>query len=140
MKLLNSYEVMQPLGQFYYAFLECMLWSSDYYSEEEEEGDFERLDEIFSFEDIDQNSADMLLAICREFIEKAGSDAIIEHNYAQAGHDFWLTIAGHGCGFWDGDWPINGDELTELCENWIAHVDVDNDESTVYVDLSTIGK
>lgn len=24
---------------------------------------------------------------------------------AQAGHDFWLTRCGHGCGFWDGDWP-----------------------------------
>ncbi len=23
----------------------------------------------------------------------------------QAGHDFWLTRNGHGCGFWDGDWP-----------------------------------
>ena len=22
-----------------------------------------------------------------------------------AGHDFWLTRNGHGCGFWDGDWP-----------------------------------
>jgi hypothetical protein len=21
-----------------------------------------------------------------------------------AGHDFWLTRNGHGCGFWDGDW------------------------------------
>lgn len=23
----------------------------------------------------------------------------------RAGHDFWLTRCGHGCGFWDGDWP-----------------------------------
>lgn len=23
----------------------------------------------------------------------------------QAGHDFWFTRNGHGCGFWDGDWP-----------------------------------
>ena len=22
-----------------------------------------------------------------------------------AGHDFWLTRNGHGCGYWDGDWP-----------------------------------
>jgi len=23
---------------------------------------------------------------------------------AYAGHDYWLTRNGHGCGFWDGDW------------------------------------
>jgi hypothetical protein len=26
---------------------------------------------------------------------------------AQAGHDFWMTRNGHGCGFWDGDWSDN---------------------------------
>ena len=31
-----------------------------------------------------------------------------------AGHDFWLTRAGHGAGFWDGDLPKElGDRLTE---------------------------
>lgn len=24
---------------------------------------------------------------------------------AMAGRDFWYTRNGHGCGFWDGDWP-----------------------------------
>jgi hypothetical protein len=24
---------------------------------------------------------------------------------ADAGRDFWFTRNGHGCGFWDGDWP-----------------------------------
>ena len=24
---------------------------------------------------------------------------------AQGGRDFWFTRNGHGCGFWDGDWP-----------------------------------
>ena len=33
--------------------------------------------------------------------------------FAMAGHDFWLTSAGHGAGFWDGDWPEYGDRLTK---------------------------
>lgn len=33
-------------------------------------------------------------------------------DYSQAGHDFWLTRCGHGAGFWDGQWPVNGNELT----------------------------
>ena len=31
----------------------------------------------------------------------------------QAGIDFWLTRNGHGAGFWDGDYPEHGDELTK---------------------------
>ena len=36
---------------------------------------------------------------------------------AYAGHDFWLTRAGHGAGFWDGDLaPEDGDALTAATE------------------------
>jgi hypothetical protein len=28
------------------------------------------------------------------------------------GHDFWLTRAGHGAGYWDGDYPETGARLT----------------------------
>ena len=28
-----------------------------------------------------------------------------------AGHDFWLTRNGHGCGFWDGDWEERVGEI-----------------------------
>jgi hypothetical protein len=31
--------------------------------------------------------------------------------------DFWLTVHGHGAGFWDGDYE-RGDELTELCKQF----------------------
>ena len=37
----------------------------------------------------------------------------------QAGHDFWLTRNGHGCGFWDGDWPeLIGEKLTEASKDF----------------------
>lgn len=29
------------------------------------------------------------------------------------GGDLYLTVAGHGAGFWDGDWEPHGDALTE---------------------------
>jgi hypothetical protein len=32
----------------------------------------------------------------------------------QGGHDLFLTAAGHGVGFWDGDWGDDGDTLTEI--------------------------
>jgi hypothetical protein len=133
MKALNSHAVMQSNNQFFLAFLEAALWS-----ECDSEG--EPLEDSFSFSDIDQNSADMIKQVCLEFIEKAGNDAILEHNYQRAGHDFYLTIAGHGVGFWDGDWPENGEILTEICENWINHISVTDDSETIYIDVSTIGK
>ena len=39
-----------------------------------------------------------------------------------AGHDFWLTRNGHGCGFWDGDWTEPAAEIltkaAEHSEQW----------------------
>lgn len=38
---------------------------------------------------------------------------------SQAGHDFWLTRNGHGCGFWDGDWSEPEDvELTKAAQSF----------------------
>ena len=34
-----------------------------------------------------------------------------------AGSDFWLTRAGAGAGFWDGDW-VYGDVLADACKNF----------------------
>lgn len=135
MELLNSYEQMQGDGQFFYAFLKAALWASPYYAENEED-DLEFLEDAYSFSDINQQSADMIQALCVEFIEKAGVDAICERNFAQAGHDFFLTIAGHGCGFWDGDWPVNGDNLTQLCSELVRHIEVYSDGQQVYIDIS----
>ena len=69
------------------------------------------------------NSADLteecllnLEADCRSFWHRYGCYVEAEPTnpgISQAGHDFWLTRNGHGAGFWDGDWPIYGDMLTE---------------------------
>lgn len=37
----------------------------------------------------------------------------------RAGQDFWFTRNGHGCGFWDGDWPEHeGEVLTNLSKEF----------------------
>lgn len=40
-------------------------------------------------------------------IEAAGevSELDMDAVWMKAGRDFWYTRNGHGCGFWDGDWP-----------------------------------
>jgi len=39
---------------------------------------------------------------------------MIESDLRRAGSDFHFTRNGHGCGFWDGDWPEHGARLNEL--------------------------
>ena len=44
--------------------------------------------------------------VCADFLELC--DHLImqtDRTYDSAAHDFWFTRNGHGCGFWDGDWP-----------------------------------
>lgn len=49
----------------------------------------------------------------------------IHRDMTDLGHDFWLTSAGHGAGFWDGDWPTYGDRLTELSKCYpFEHIDL----------------
>jgi hypothetical protein len=128
MKLLNRCELLQPSNQLFISFLKTLLWA-------ECNDNGEPLDDALSFDDIDQTSADMIKTICDEFIAKAGNDAILEHDYSQAGHDLYLTIAGHGSGFWDGDWPVNGENLTILCDEWIKDITVSlGDDNLVYID------
>lgn len=62
-----------------------------------------------------------LWAKCREdvaaFVAEVQAKNLItdEADWLRALPDFWLTRNGHGCGFWDGDWPEHGDELTDIC-------------------------
>lgn len=55
-----------------------------------------------------------LIRLCADS-HKPGSpeDCVWNH----AGRDFWYTREGHGCGFWDGDWPEQaGEVLTEISQ------------------------
>jgi hypothetical protein len=54
---------------------------------------------------------EMAAEICRAFLDVPGVAEMIE--YLDAGPDLYLTCAGHGAGFWDGDWEPHGDALTE---------------------------
>ena len=94
------------MDTFTQAYIEAALWSST-----DDEG------EPLDFGEYDLAPATMaaMMADCAKF--QAEND-LSERGESQAGHDFWLTRNGHGCGFWDGDWPETGDKLTEACRAW----------------------
>ena len=53
---------------------------------------------------------------CAKFL--AANRELLNGEYSQAGHDFWLTRNHHGCGFWDGDWEEHGDALTDAAHEF----------------------
>lgn len=76
--------------------------------------------EQFGFSDLASEALMRAIEDCRKFQETPAFKALgaieddavcdaLPGGYATfeeyAGHDFWYTRNGHGCGFWDGDWP-----------------------------------
>ena len=101
--------------EFLDAYLLAALWSSV-----ADDGD--GITDQHQVSDIDEGTLKELTAICLKFWTENRRYILGEPEpptcsdgsspAAMAGHDFWLTSAGHGAGFWDGDWPIYGDVLT----------------------------
>lgn len=53
---------------------------------------------------------------------------------AYAGHDFWLTRNGHGCGFWDGDWSEPEATLLDECAKQFRECDLGvGDDGLLYL-------
>lgn len=90
------------------AFLTCALWSSTQYDNDDRpyDEDYDILD--FALETV--SKADRLI---HRFVAAAG-DWLQDWDESQVGHDLWLTINGHGAGFWDRGMPT-GDALSRLC-------------------------
>jgi hypothetical protein len=82
------------------AYKECMEWADDF--------------------DVDTLDNALVLRIDSECNVFATNNAsLINGNFSQAGHDFWLTRQGHGAGFWDRPeiyGKENGEKLTKQCE------------------------
>jgi|HubBroStandDraft_4_1064222.scaffolds.fasta_scaffold45355_2 hypothetical protein len=106
------------------AYIEAALCSTN---DESDEGGGEPLDKNYGPEDIAPETMELIVEDCADFQKRFGQ--LIEDEPAVrgedrwdrwelAGHDFWLTREGHGAGFWDGDWPKHGDELTEASKSY----------------------
>jgi hypothetical protein len=125
------------LDAFTRAYIEAMLWSTN---DDSDEQDGEPLDKNYGAEDIAPETMELIVEDCADFQKRFGQ--LIEDEPAVrgedrwdrwelAGHDFWLTREGHGAGFWDGDWPKHGDELTEASKSY-GSFDLTVDDGVIY--------
>lgn len=116
------------------AYLECMLWSSTDVKQDDEGNDVDfNLDEDHDIDDISDELITSSVIDCAKLFTQFRFD---NHNYvgkqegdfdvhSQAGYDFWLTRAGHGCGFWEkSDWEESfGEAVTEYIRENFRNID-----------------
>jgi hypothetical protein len=101
------------LDEFTRHYIVCALWSS---TDESDESGGNPLDDNYGVEDIAPETLQKMIDDCAKFQAQAGE--LITSDLPLAGHDFWLTRNGHGAGFWDGDWPDEGEALTKLSKTF----------------------
>jgi hypothetical protein len=97
-------------ARFIHAYITAALWSSN---DESDDAGGNPLDDNYTADDLDPDTRAEMEKDCAAFIDLFWSDLFRPgiyqgrsgaHAVELAGHDFWLTRNGHGCGFWDGDW------------------------------------
>lgn len=108
---------LDEIDDFTRAYIEAALWSS---TDESREDGGDPLDKNYSPEDLTDEALARIVCDCSEF-QIRHTELLHDAKYNKsewsdsemAGHDFWLTRNGHGCGFWDRGLGEVGDKLTE---------------------------
>lgn len=118
------------LDAFTRAYLDCALWAE--VGEDGEPLDTQHDARDFAGETLAQAAADcdeFRAACLRAGLDLSGCDD------ARLGHDLWLTRCGHGCGYWDGDWPEPlGRQLTEMARAMGPRWLYEGDDGLLYFD------
>lgn len=123
------------VDDFTRAYIEAALWSSD---------NEECLDDC-DIDDFSEETFSKIVEDCRKFQEDNGKLLVAENfignrsgEYnieSMAGHDFWLTRAHHGAGFWDGDWEEEvGQQLTDAAHKFPEVTVYLGDDGKLYID------
>lgn len=100
------------------------LWSDG----ESLKADGESLDTEYSLEDLSPQADERIAEMCQQFVGRAG-DLLDDYpmDSGQLGHDIWLTVNGHGTGFWDCD------ELDKNMRDSLTLIAQSMDEQNLYV-------
>lgn len=100
----------EDLSVFVASYVEAMLFSTN---DESDESGGKPLDRNYTAGDFTPAAMLRIRVDCRKFLRANEADirsatrpyARFDYSAIEnAGHDFWFSRMGHGCGFWDGDW------------------------------------
>jgi len=106
-------ELIAALDEFTASYIAAALFST---TDETRPDGGDPLDKNYGAEDITLATLAQFIADCQQF-QREHFDKIAP-DLSRAGADFWFTRNGHGAGFWDGDWPEFGDELTSAAHKF----------------------
>lgn len=109
-EFLSSRVIDDIADDFIVGYLRAAIFTGSHYPEPENMDDSRPMDSVYGVEDIPREIREELESDCRDFLNSCAF--MVAENPERAGMDFHLTRNGHGAGFWDGEWPECGDELT----------------------------
>jgi hypothetical protein len=111
--------------EFLTAYKEAAEWSSTHQADEGSDPiNIDRLNLSWSAE-----AEKQAREWCNEFIDTNAADLeACGLSADSAGHDFWLTSAGHGAGFWDRGIGEIGTRLSEASKPYCADLHVGDDQ------------
>ena len=113
-RVVHGYDI----DKIYNGFVEAMLWSTTEMGLKDDEEIY--LDENYGIYDVDKDTEQAIKFLIEDFMEENYElfDEIqindnIHISEEQIGHDLLLTTQGHGVGFWDRGYGLNGELLTK---------------------------
>ena len=77
----------------------------------------------------------MVVDLCKDYLAKVGN--LVDHadmEDSDVGYNLYLTIAGHGAGFWDRGLGKIGEDLSDLCDGLPALRFFVTDENKIEVE------
>lgn len=127
-----TYSENPRFNAFVKAYITAMLWSTS-----GTDADGEEFEDLQSFE-IAPETVELIKLDCFKFYEDnfitlSYLDAKGKHSFELSGHDFWLTRAGHGVGFWDRGLGIHGEVLTTASKNFEEVYPTIGDDNLIYL-------
>lgn len=125
---------VQQLDEFTIAYIEAAFFTS-----EEELGDRDTL----AVQQLADRTLARMVIDCAQFQRRAALQELDPQVYkrgthgpnilAPAGHDFWMTRTGQGCGFWDGDWREPWADYLTTTANSFGSIDLyRGDDGRIY--------
>ena len=129
-EFLSSKIVDDIADDFIRGYLEAAIFTGQHHYDPGNLEDAQPMDSVYSVDDIPREIVRELESDCRDFLES--SAFMLSENPHRAGIDFHLTRNGHGAGFWDGDWPEFGDELTARSKTY-GTAEIYSDDAGIYL-------
>jgi hypothetical protein len=102
---------------FIYSYLEAAIWSSQDWRNVSAENPTPETMDNYAIINCSYELLRDAINDCSYFLNKHGVKTLLEQDgqsIEQQGHDFWFTRNHHGAGYWDGNYPIAGEELTRI--------------------------